>query len=211
MSTEQSSLIKKIDWDKSAGLVPCIVQDSSTRAVLMLGYMNSESISKTYDSGKVTFFSRSKNRLWEKGETSGNYLEFVSASIDCDNDALLILAKPAGPTCHTGSASCFDQPGSESNISSASWLGELELLIEERSEAPIEESYTAGLLAEGSKRVAQKVGEEGLEVALAAATNDREEVISESADLVFHLLVLLKDHDVSLSEVVVELQSRNKH
>lgn len=194
-----------IDWEKGNGLVPAIVQDSKTGQVLMLGYMNQESFDKTKASGHVHFFSRSRNHLWEKGETSGNYLELVQMSLDCDNDTVLILARPLGPTCHLGRDSCFDlkeEPG-------FLFLSQLEKLIAQRAEELPEGSYTTTLFQKGIKRMAQKVGEEGVESALAAVQGTDEELVAESADLIFHLLVMLRARGLSLEPVVSELQHRH--
>lgn len=194
----------KLAWDKMDGLLPAVVQDSATSAVLMLGYMDQAALAATLDSGLVTFFSRSKARLWRKGETSGNVLRLVSIAPDCDGDALLVRAEPAGPTCHVGTDSCF---GVEAH--GAGWLSSLERIVASRAAAPPAESYTARLIAEGIAKVAQKVGEEGVEVALAAVTRDNEGVTEEAADLLFHLLVLLKCRDVPFEQVVDRLRSRH--
>lgn len=197
-----------IDWDKGGGLVPAIVQDAATGAVLMLGYMNREALEATERTGRVTFFSRSRRALWVKGETSGNRLETVAVSADCDGDALLVLARPAGPVCHAGTASCF----AASPASAAGRLGflaELEAIIESRIAAPAASSYTARLHAEGLRRVAQKVGEEGLELALAAAGGSESEVVAEGADLLYHVTLALKERGLSLGAVVAELERRH--
>ncbi|PKL96861.1 MAG: bifunctional phosphoribosyl-AMP cyclohydrolase/phosphoribosyl-ATP diphosphatase [Gammaproteobacteria bacterium HGW-Gammaproteobacteria-8] len=194
------------DWQKSDGLLPAIVQDAATGRVLMLGYMNRAALEMTEASGRVTFFSRSKQRLWTKGETSGNSLELVSVALDCDRDTLLIQARPNGPTCHLGTATCW---GDETRPPAA-FLAELERIIAARKSADPESSYTARLLAEGVKRCAQKVGEEGVEVALAATAGDRAELVDESADLLYHLLVVLAASDVSLDEVCRTLESRHR-
>lgn len=193
------------DWDKADGLLPAIVQDVASGRVLMLGYMNEAALEQTRASGKVTFFSRSKQRLWTKGETSGNFLELVSMSLDCDRDALLIQARPHGPTCHLGTATCWG----DDVRPPVGFLAELERVIEARQSADPDSSYTARLLAEGIKRCAQKVGEEGVEVALAAVVGDREELIDESADLLYHLLVVLAVNGVSLDEVTGRLEARH--
>ncbi|MDT8450758.1 MAG: bifunctional phosphoribosyl-AMP cyclohydrolase/phosphoribosyl-ATP diphosphatase HisIE [Wenzhouxiangellaceae bacterium] len=194
------------DWNKTGGLLPAIVQDAASGRVLMLGYMNQEALEKTRASGRVTFFSRSKERLWTKGETSGNVLELVSIGLDCDRDALLVQARPAGPTCHLGTDTCW---GDEFHPP-AGFLAELERVIESRNGADPESSYTARLLNEGIKRCAQKVGEEGVEVALAATAGDRDELINESADLLYHLLVLLAGSGLSLAEICRRLERRHR-
>jgi len=192
-------------WDKMDGLLPAIVQEDVTGQVLMLGYMNREALAATQASGFVTFYSRSKNRLWRKGETSGNGLQLVDIAADCDGDALLVRARPQGPTCHLGTASCFG-----GDAVGAGWLATLERIVAERAAADPATSYTARLLAEGPAKAAQKVGEEGVEVALAAVSRDADGLIEESADLLFHLLVTLKSRDVSLAQVVDRLRSRHK-
>jgi len=194
------------DWDKTDGLIPAIVQDAASGRVLMLGYMNREALEKTEATGHVTFFSRSKKRLWTKGETSGNVLELVSIALDCDRDTLLVQARPHGPTCHLGTDTCW---GDELQPA-VGFLAELERVIESRKGADPQSSYTARLLNEGIKRCAQKVGEEGVEVALAATSGDREELIDESADLLYHLLVVLAAGDVTLAEVTGRLESRHR-
>ena len=197
--------IDELDWDKVDGLVPAIVQDESTGRVLMLGYMDRKALEKTRATGHVTFYSRSKQRLWTKGETSGNTLEFVDATADCDRDALLIRAVPHGPTCHLGTATCFG----DDFRPSIGFLARLEEIVDSRRGADPESSYTARLLDRGIKRCAQKVGEEGVEVALAALSGDREELVDESADLLYHLLVALAASDVGLEEVVDRLVARH--
>lgn len=202
--------IEKLDWSKSDGLMPAIVQDSRSGAVLMFGYMNREALRVTLERGRVTFFSRSKQRLWEKGETSGHYLNVVDISADCDADTLLILADPQGPTCHKGTPSCFaDRPTFTSE--SLAFLGELETIIGQRLTEKPESSYTARLFAAGRARMAQKVGEEGVEVALAAVGTDDAGIVNETADLLYHLLLLLKSRNLSLGHVVRELESRHKN
>ncbi len=196
-----------LDWQKMDDLIPAIIQDHSTKKVLMLGYMNKESLNKTVETGKVTFYSRSKKRLWTKGETSGHFLEVTDIASDCDQDALVIEAMPHGPTCHLGSQSCF---GDEMKPGDMSFLVHLEKVIEDRLVNAPEGSYTAKLLAKGTHKVAQKVGEEGVEVALAGAAEGREELINESADLIFHLIVLLRHRAVGLEEVISCLQSRHR-
>jgi phosphoribosyl-AMP cyclohydrolase / phosphoribosyl-ATP pyrophosphohydrolase len=196
--------IDALDFAKGGGLLPAIVQDSATGRVLMLGYMNHESLAATLARGRVVFFSRSKRRLWEKGETSGHRLELVSVHSDCDRDALLISARPEGPTCHLGCDSCFGVPAG-----APAFLAELERVIAHRLSADGADSYTARLVRQGIRRVAQKVGEEGVEVALAAASGDSQELTAEAADLLYHLMVLLQARGVSLAAVAAELSARH--
>ena len=200
-------IINTVDWQKMDNLVPAIIQSAIDNTVLMLGYMNKESLEKTLEIKKVTFYSRSKNRLWTKGEVSGNFLELVDVFEDCDNDSLLIKAIPHGPTCHTGSKSCFNY---ELNASHLYILDRLEKLIAERKDKLPNGSYVSRLFNEGLPRIAQKVGEEGVEVVIAAMKADSEdELISESADLLFHLLVLLREKGVSFDSVCEKLVSRS--
>ncbi|PHR61056.1 MAG: bifunctional phosphoribosyl-AMP cyclohydrolase/phosphoribosyl-ATP diphosphatase [Robiginitomaculum sp.] len=206
----KTDFAKNIDFDKGDGLVPAIIQDADTRQVLMLGYMNAQSVKATCDSGFVTFYSRSRQTLWQKGETSGNTLSLVDMKIDCDNDTLLITARPKGPTCHTGSISCFGDAEPASSLTSLTWLTELDALIHSRKTADKKTSYTASLLQGPLKRAAQKVGEEGVETVIAALAETDKEFISESADLLYHLMVLLAAKDLKLEDVVKELQNR-KH
>ncbi len=194
-----------IDWKKGAGLVPAIVQDAKTEQVLMLGYMNEESLAKTNETGLVTFYSRSREQLWTKGETSGNSLALKSITIDCDNDTLLVRVTPTGPTCHEGTVSCFGGEGPQG----LGFLGYLENLIEDRKSADPESSYTAKLLKGPLRRAAQKVGEEGVETALAAVAETEDKLTSEAADLLYHLTVLLAAKDVKLADVIKELKSRH--
>ena len=196
----------KIDFEKGGGLVPAIVQDAKTEQVLMLGYMNEASLTKTQDTGLVTFYSRSRQELWTKGETSGNTLRLKSITVDCDNDTLLVRAIPTGPTCHEGTVSCFGDKGPEG----LGFLSYLEDLIEDRKTADADNSYTASLLQGPLRRAAQKVGEEGVETALAAVAETEDELTSEAADLVYHLLVLLAAKDVKFESVITELKSRHK-
>jgi phosphoribosyl-AMP cyclohydrolase / phosphoribosyl-ATP pyrophosphohydrolase len=192
-----------LDWQKGDGLIPTIVQDATSLRVLMLGYMNEEALSTTIKTGFVTFFSRSKQRLWQKGETSGNVLQLRDIRQDCDNDALLILADATGPTCHTGKTSCFG----EIDMPTLSFLADLENIIRDRKETVPQDSYTASLFAEGLPRIAQKVGEEGVEVALAGAL-EAKNLPEEAADLLYHLLVLLAASNLSLKDVLTVLKSR---
>jgi phosphoribosyl-ATP pyrophosphohydrolase/phosphoribosyl-AMP cyclohydrolase len=200
--------VESLDWSKGDGLLPAVVQDARTGKVLMLGYMNRESLRKTLSEKRVTFYSRSKQRLWTKGETSGNFLHLVDAAVDCDNDTILVTANPDGPTCHNGTESCFgDTIGT--TTTRLAFLSQLESVIEQRVSARPEGSYTARLWAEGPTRMAQKVGEEGVEVALAAVTQTPEKLVGEAADLLFHLTLLLKSRQLSLSDVVSELERRH--
>ncbi|WP_434355863.1 bifunctional phosphoribosyl-AMP cyclohydrolase/phosphoribosyl-ATP diphosphatase HisIE [Parasalinivibrio latis] len=201
------SLAERIDWEKTGGLVPAVVQDNSSGQVLMLGYMNQDALAKTLETEQVTFYSRTKGRLWTKGETSGNVLQLSNIALDCDNDTLLVKANPIGPTCHTGTTTCFDADAQPE--ASLVFLHQLEQLLASRKTADPDSSYTARLYAKGTKRIAQKVGEEGVEVALAATAGDKEEVISESADLMYHLLVLLQDQGLSLNDVIGKLKERH--
>lgn len=195
-------LLEKADFDKGDGLLPAIIQDALTDQVLMLGYVSAESLSKTIETGLVTFFSRSRQTLWTKGKTSGNTLSLIDIALDCDNDSFLIKAKPAGPTCHLGSTSCFG----EKEFS----LSALVTLIEGRKNADTSDSYTAKLLQGPMTKAAQKVGEEGVETALAAVAEDDESLIGESADLLYHLMVVLAKRGLSLSDVKAELARRHK-
>nr|WP_290015053.1 bifunctional phosphoribosyl-AMP cyclohydrolase/phosphoribosyl-ATP diphosphatase HisIE [Proteus terrae] len=197
--------LAQLDWEKVDNLMPVVIQNAISGDVLMLGYMNKEALNVTLESGNVTFYSRTKQRLWTKGETSGNFLKLVNIYPDCDNDTLLILANPIGPTCHNGTESCFAPAQSQWGF-----LYELENLLRDRKNASPDSSYTARLYASGTKRLAQKVGEEGVETALAATVNDREELKNEASDLLYHLMVLLQDQSLSLSDVIGCLQERHK-
>ncbi|OOF41479.1 bifunctional phosphoribosyl-AMP cyclohydrolase/phosphoribosyl-ATP diphosphatase [Rodentibacter trehalosifermentans] len=201
--------ISQINWQKVDNLLPVIVQNVTTCEVLMLGYMNHEALEKTLNEKRVTFYSRTKQRLWTKGETSGNFLNVVDMSLDCDKDTLLILANPIGATCHTGEESCFHQFDTQSE-GDWTWFSKLERTLAERRNASPETSYTAQLYAKGTKKIAQKVGEEGVETALAAMTGDSEELIGESADLVYHLTVLLHHQGLEWQDVIAKLQERHK-
>lgn len=192
-----------IKFSTSDGLVPCIVQDSETRVVLMLGYMNKESVEKTIQSGKVTFFSRSKQRLWTKGETSGNFLFLSDMKLDCDNDTILVTAKPAGPACHTGDDTCFK----EKNASR--FIFELEKTIQQRKAYPQPGSYTNTLLSKGINKVAQKVGEEAVELIIESKDNNGELFLNEAADLMYHILVLLMAKGFSMGDVEKVLETRH--
>jgi phosphoribosyl-AMP cyclohydrolase / phosphoribosyl-ATP pyrophosphohydrolase len=205
MTPEQ---IRSLAWDKGDGLLPAIVQDARSSKVLMLGFMNRESLRATLDSGRVTFFSRAKNRLWTKGETSGHFLNVVSVTSDCDDDSLLITARPDGPTCHNGTDSCFGNDVS-TGATDLAFLTRLQSVIAQRIAERPDGSYTARIWAEGPTRVAQKVGEEAVEVALAAVTQADDRLVSEAADLLFHLVLLLKTRNLSLATVVRELEHRH--
>ena len=200
--------IRALAWDKGDGLLPAIVQDARSSKVLMLGFMNREALRTTIDSGRVTFFSRTKNRLWVKGETSGHFLNVVSITSDCDLDSLLIVARPEGPTCHLGTESCFGDEVS-TGASDLAFLTRLQSVVAQRIAERPDGSYTARIWAEGPTRVAQKVGEEAVEVALAAVTQADDRLVSESADLLFHLVLLLKTRNLSLATVVRELEHRH--
>ena len=199
--------IKTLAWQKMDGLLPAIVQDAFDGRVLMQAYMNREALQHSLDTGRVTFWSRSREALWAKGETSGNTLALNAIHADCDLDCLLVLATPDGPTCHRNTDSCFDNDSAV--IPDLAFLASLERLVNDRAEQLPPGSYTTELFTAGVKRIAQKVGEEGVETALAAAAGDIEELVNESADLLFHLLVLLKARETSLSDVVSTLQSRH--
>ena len=192
-----------IDFSKGEGLIPVIIQDAQSLEVLMLGYMNEEAYQKTVAENRVTFFSRSKNRLWTKGEESGNFLTVKSIRIDCDNDTLLIMAEAAGPTCHTGSRSCF---GTDYN---QNFIFRLEQIIGERYDHPEENSYINKLRQKGLNKIAQKVGEEGVETVIAALNETETDLINEASDLVFHLLILLKEKNISLQTVSKNLEQRH--
>ena len=200
--------LERLDWDKGGGLLPAVVQDARTGRVLMVGYMNPESLRRTLEGRRVTFYSRSREALWTKGETSGHYLHVVDVSADCDADTLLVLANPVGPTCHTGTETCFDE-ARVPDASRIAFLASLEATIARRIAEKPEGSYTARLYASGVGRIAQKVGEEGVETALAAVTRDDAELLGECADLLYHLLVLLKARNLSLEQLVGELASRH--
>jgi phosphoribosyl-ATP pyrophosphohydrolase/phosphoribosyl-AMP cyclohydrolase len=204
--------IDKLAWQKMDGLLPAIVQDAFDGRVLMQAYVNREALQASLDSGRVTFWSRSRQALWTKGETSGNTLELIALHADCDADCILVLARPHGPSCHRGTDTCFDlpQPDGDQHVAPGlSFLAGLERLIHQRQTQRPAGSYTTKLFDGGVKRIAQKVGEEGVETALAAAAGDQEELASESADLLYHLLVLLRARDLSLAEVVETLKTRH--
>jgi phosphoribosyl-ATP pyrophosphohydrolase/phosphoribosyl-AMP cyclohydrolase len=195
-----------IDFEKYAdGLAPAVVQDANTLRVLMVGFMNAEALARTVETSRATFYSRSKRRLWTKGETSGNFLSVQSIEPDCDNDTLLIKAMPSGPVCHTGNETCFG----ESNVSN-DFLFELEALIRGRRQDPVAGSYTSELFTQGLNRITQKVGEEAVEAIIAAKDDDKTAFVSEVADLVYHLLVLMVEKGVTLDEVTKELTTRSR-
>lgn len=198
--------MQSLDFEKAGGLIPAIIQDDTTGKVLMLGFMNKEALAKTEAEKKVTFFSRTKNRLWTKGETSGNFLHVKKILSDCDADTLLIKAVPDGPTCHTGADTCFD----EVNENVLGFLNELGSIIKQRHESPSDKSYTSSLFARGINKVAQKVGEEAVEVVIEAKDDNKDLFLNESADLLFHLMILLEAKGSSLEEVVGVLKNRHK-
>ena len=187
-------------------LIPAIIQDNVTKKVLMLGYMNHDSLNRTIKTKKVTFFSRSRNSIWVKGETSGNFLNLVDVSLDCDKDALLVMVTPQGPVCHEGSDTCW----SEDNKSSYGFLSILENIINERKLSKSNKSYVSKLFSEGQNRIIQKVGEEAVELLIESKDNNKQKFIEESADLLFHFLILLNKKNIKLDEIVNELQLRNK-
>ncbi len=196
-----------LNYQKYAdGLIPAIVQDADTRAVLMLGFMSEEAFSQTRDTGRVTFYSRSRQQLWTKGETSGNFLDVVSIEADCDEDTLLIAARPAGPVCHTGSATCFAETNPKQQTTDQ--LIELQNVIDKRRSEKTEGSYIASLFEKGINKIAQKVGEEAVELVIEAKDDDRGRFTSEAADLLFHYMILLRAKDLSLADVLDELERR---
>lgn len=195
----------ELDYHKyKDGLVPAIVQDATTKNVLMLGFMNAEALAKTNELNKVIFFSRTKNRLWTKGEVSGNYLNVVSIVKDCDNDTLLIKANPVGSVCHTGSATCFNEENKVDNF-----LVELETIIQNRKDNPTEKSYTSQLFEKGINKIAQKVGEESVELIIEAKDDNKELFLNEAADLLFHYLILLQAKNTQLNDVIKILKERH--
>ena len=196
----------KIDFDKNNGLVPAIIQDAQTNKVLMLGYMNEESYNRTIQSGKVTFFSRSRQQLWMKGEESGNFLFLKEILIDCDGDTLLIKANPVGPVCHKGGDTCFN----EINSDTTPFLFELERIIKNRKSHPVPKSYTCKLFEEGPNKIAQKVGEETTELIVEAVSGNIDRIKEETADLLYHLLVLLSDKNITLNDIMTVLSNRHK-
>ncbi|WP_420580279.1 bifunctional phosphoribosyl-AMP cyclohydrolase/phosphoribosyl-ATP diphosphatase HisIE [Reichenbachiella sp.] len=200
------NLLSTIDFKKTSGLVPAIIQDEKTKNVLMLGYMNEEALSKTQETGKVTFYSRTKERLWTKGEESGNFLELKDIKLDCDNDTLLIQVKPIGPTCHKGTDTCW----AETNVNNYGFLSTLERVIKDRHENPDEKSYTTSLFKKGINKVAQKVGEEAVEVVIEAKDDNEELFLNESADLLYHYMILLRAKGYNLEDVIHVLENRSK-
>ena len=195
--------IAALAWDKQGGLLPAIVQDANTHRVLMLGYMDRAALTATLAGARITFYSRSRQRLWTKGETSGHWLQWLAIDADCDGDALLLQARAQGPTCHRGTVSCFDDaPGD--------FLAELDALVAQRDAQRPQGSYTTRLFEQGIVRIAQKVGEEGVETALAAATQGDDELLGEAADLLYHLLVLLRARGLGLAEVSAVLRQRHR-
>ncbi len=195
-----------LNFEKSGGLIPAIIQDEETNKVLMLGFMNAEALTKTQETGKVTFYSRSKQRLWTKGEESGNFLNVVSIYNDCDNDTLLIKANPVGPVCHTGSDTCFNEKNEENIL----FLKTLQNIIEQRRQEMPEGSYTTSLFNRGIGRIAQKVGEEAVETVIEAMTGNDERLLYEASDLIYHLLVLLTYKGYRIEDLAVELKKRHK-
>lgn len=194
-----------VDFQKTDGLVPAIIQDHLSNKVLMLGYMNREALEQTLSDGKVTFFSRSKNRLWTKGESSSNFLHLIDITVDCDQDTLLIKARPDGPTCHTGADTCWN----EKNVSN-DFLQQLENVIRQRRDQPDDNSYTTSLFKRGINKIAQKVGEEAVELVIEAKDNNADLFLNEAADLLFHFLILLSAKGYELGDVVKILEGRNK-
>ncbi len=195
-----------IDFEKSGGLVPAIIQDAVSARVLMLGYMNAEALELTKSSGKVTFFSRSKDRIWVKGETSGNFLNVVSIHVDCDQDTLLVKASPVGPACHTGADTCFHDEEQQSVL----FLSKLEKTIKDRFENPDPDSYTSQLFARGINKIAQKVGEEAVEIVIEAKDNNADLFLGEAGDLLYHYMILLRAKGFELNDVIKVLETRNK-
>ncbi|MEN7548449.1 bifunctional phosphoribosyl-AMP cyclohydrolase/phosphoribosyl-ATP diphosphatase HisIE [Rapidithrix thailandica] len=195
-----------VDFDKGDGLVPVVIQDASTNKVLMLGYMNQEALEKTRQEKRVTFYSRSKQRLWTKGETSGNFLNVKEILVDCDQDTLLIKADPVGPVCHTGADTCFK----ESNQGKAAFIQYLAEIIHDRKVNPTEKSYTTSLFNKGINKVAQKVGEEAVELVIEAKDDNKDLFLGEAADLLYHYLVLLEAKSIGLDEVIAVLEKRHK-
>ncbi len=196
----------KIDFEKCGGLVPAIIQDAKTKNVLMLGYMNKEAYDKTIATGKVTFWSRSRNCLWTKGETSGNFLHLVDIMVDCDNDTLLVKANPDGPTCHTGTDTCWGEVNGENPLL---FLTELQDFINLRHEEMPEGSYTTSLFKDGVNRMAQKLGEEALEAVIEATNGTKDKLVYEASDMIYHLIVLLTSKGLRIEDVAAELQKRH--
>jgi phosphoribosyl-ATP pyrophosphohydrolase/phosphoribosyl-AMP cyclohydrolase len=203
------TLVSELDWGKGDGLLPAIVQHATSGAVLMLGFMNREALEATETSGRVTFWSRSKRRLWTKGETSGNFLELRALAADCDGDSVLILAEPTGPACHLNTPTCWGMSPPQASAERLAFLATLEQVIMQRIALRPPGSYTAQLLGQGTLRIAQKVGEEGLELALAGAAQSDEHIIAEAADLLYHTLLLLNAKNLTLAQVIAELEARH--
>lgn len=195
-----------LDFEKTGGLIPAIIQDNETNKVLMLGYMNQQALDKTHETGKVTFFSRTKQRLWTKGEESGNFLNVISIKDDCDHDTLLIKVKPVGPVCHTGADTCFEEKNKEDIL----FLKHLQQFIEKRHQEMPEGSYTTSLFQSGINRMAQKVGEEAIETVIEACNGTDDRLIYESADMLYHLIVLLTSKGLSIEDLARELKKRHK-
>lgn len=195
-----------LDFEKTGGLIPAIIQDNETNKVLMLGYMNQQALDKTHETGKVTFFSRTKQRLWTKGEESGNFLNVISIKDDCDHDTLLIKVKPVGPVCHTGADTCFEEKNKEDIL----FLKHLQQFIEKRHQEMPEGSYTTSLFQSGLNRMAQKVGEEAIETVIEACNGTDDRLIYESADMLYHLIVLLTSKGLSIEDLARELKKRHK-
>lgn len=195
----------ELNFEKLGGLIPAVVTDSETNQVLMLGFMNKEAFEKTIETKRVTFFSRTRNTLWTKGETSGNFLNLIDMKEDCDNDSLLLFAKPDGPTCHKGTYSCFGI-----DKKNTPFIDRLSKLIKERKENLPANSYTTKLFKEGADRIIQKVGEEAIETVIAAKNRDKEEIINETSDLIYHLLVMLAEQEIGFDEIVNKLISRHQ-
>lgn len=199
-------MIENIDFEKLNGLVPAIIQDAKTKNVLMLGFMNEEAYRKTIETGRVTFWSRSRNTLWTKGETSGNYLQLVELKNDCDNDTLLVKVIPHGPTCHTGTDTCW---GEDNTAYPTAFLSELQDFIEKRHEEMPEGSYTTKLFKDGVNKIAQKVGEEAIETVIEATNGSNEKLAYEASDMLYHLLVLLTSKGMRIEQIIEELQKRH--
>ncbi len=201
----REAIVDQLDFEKGEGLIPAIIQDADTRQVLMLGYMNREALEHSRESGRVTFFSRSKGRLWTKGESSGNFLDLVDIAADCDGDSLLVKARPHGSVCHTGTATCFEEENSPANF-----LHHLEKTIHARQAAASDESYTASLFKKGLNKIAQKVGEEAVELVIEAKDDNKDLFLGEAADFQFHFLVLLCAKGYRLEEVMAVLRKRHQ-
>jgi len=199
--------ISQLDFQKMNGLVPAVIQDAETLKMLMLGFMNREALAKSLEIGKVTFFSRTKNRLWTKGEESGNFLNVVSVAVDCDKDTLLFKVNPVGPVCHTGNETCFNEENKKNEIEFLSYLQDF---IDKRKEEKPEGSYTTSLFKGGTRKITQKVGEEAIETIIGAMADDNENFLYEAGDLIYHLIVLLSHKEYRIEDVVRELRTRHK-